>query len=327
VWIKITEATCTDGILNQDELDVDCGGPRCGACPFPPGERPVCPRHALTCTKAYVGGSGLILLLNYAGAAGFYRVSKLGGLPLNVESYTHAKATVAFGGDGVVNDVTEARFYCTTSAHGRVVSFKTTDRTLLDSVARNSFTAGPTNTWAISTTRLWVVDAARAYLPSAATEQSISLTEHTFFKPDTYHWNAGSGGAHWECDDNAQGYKYTTLHRVWIKITEATCTDGIQNQGERGIDCGGPCTKCCPGFYGTTSCAPCTVFPCDPVTGGRTPTSVDIGWVNDCGPYWIGCPSGQTQYIARRCDTGAWVGIVACGVSLTGACGARQTCL
>ncbi|MDQ3193108.1 MAG: CUB domain-containing protein [Bacteroidota bacterium] len=26
----------------------------------------------------------------------------------------------------------------------------------------------------------------------------------------------------------------------------ATCTDGIQNQGETGIDCGGPCPACPP---------------------------------------------------------------------------------
>lgn len=29
----------------------------------------------------------------------------------------------------------------------------------------------------------------------------------------------------------------------------ATCTDNTQNQGERGVDCGGPCTKLCPADY------------------------------------------------------------------------------
>lgn len=27
---------------------------------------------------------------------------------------------------------------------------------------------------------------------------------------------------------------------------DPTCTDGIQNQGETAIDCGGPCTNVCP---------------------------------------------------------------------------------
>lgn len=26
--------------------------------------------------------------------------------------------------------------------------------------------------------------------------------------------------------------------------TSGTCTDGLQNQGETGVDCGGPCTAC-----------------------------------------------------------------------------------
>src|SRR5208283_2039556 len=31
---------------------------------------------------------------------------------------------------------------------------------------------------------------------------------------------------------------------VWDPVP--TCTDGIQNQGETGIDCGGPCPNACP---------------------------------------------------------------------------------
>lgn len=33
----------------------------------------------------------------------------------------------------------------------------------------------------------------------------------------------------------------------WLKITAPSCTDGKQNQGEKGIDCGGPCAKECLG--------------------------------------------------------------------------------
>ncbi len=31
----------------------------------------------------------------------------------------------------------------------------------------------------------------------------------------------------------------------------ASCTDGIQNQGETGVDCGGPCAACREGVHGT----------------------------------------------------------------------------
>jgi len=32
-------------------------------------------------------------------------------------------------------------------------------------------------------------------------------------------------------------------YSAWV-VPEPTCADGVQNQGEQGIDCGGPCTPC-----------------------------------------------------------------------------------
>lgn len=37
------------------------------------------------------------------------------------------------------------------------------------------------------------------------------------------------------------------ISAVWLKITAPSCTDGKQNQDEKGIDCGGQCTKECLG--------------------------------------------------------------------------------
>src|SRR5688572_22162885 len=37
------------------------------------------------------------------------------------------------------------------------------------------------------------------------------------------------------------------------ETTSATCSDGIQNQEETGIDCGGPCTACLDACDGETS--------------------------------------------------------------------------
>lgn len=50
-----------------------------------------------------------------------------------------------------------------------------------------------------------------------------------------------------------------------------SCTDGIQNQGEQGIDCGGPCASCqeltdaCPASCDDEN--PCTADSCSPATG------------------------------------------------------------
>ena len=45
---------------------------------------------------------------------------------------------------------------------------------------------------------------------------------------------------------HASGGTFTTSQTTNFCVggTTATCTDGIQNQGETGIDCGGPCAPC-----------------------------------------------------------------------------------
>ena len=36
--------------------------------------------------------------------------------------------------------------------------------------------------------------------------------------------------------------------KIFERFFPATCNDGIKNQGEIGVDCGGPCTTECPGM-------------------------------------------------------------------------------
>lgn len=52
-----------------------------------------------------------------------------------------------------------------------------------------------------------------------------------------------------------------------------SCTDGVQNQGETGIDCGGPCAACPP---------PPVVAPCSPATGTfkMGPTTYSVTFTN-----------------------------------------------
>ncbi|MFT4303577.1 MAG: hypothetical protein ACMXYG_03360 [Candidatus Woesearchaeota archaeon] len=61
----------------------------------------------------------------------------------------------------------------------------------------------------------------------------------------------------------------TSSFRITETSTQAepTCFDGIQNQGEEGIDCGGPCPPCvqqCPILYDDGN--PCTISRCGPET-------------------------------------------------------------
>ncbi|MBK8414265.1 MAG: hypothetical protein IPL22_06950 [Bacteroidetes bacterium] len=61
----------------------------------------------------------------------------------------------------------------------------------------------------------------------------------------------------------------------------ATCSDGIQNQGETGIDCGGPC-------------AACPTATCSDGIQNQGETGIDCG--GPCAP----CPTvGDTSYTAK----------------------------
>lgn len=91
-----------------------------------------------------------------------------------------------------------------------------------------------------------------------------------------------------------------------------TCSDGIQNQGEQGVDCGGPCTACptCndgiqnQGEQGVDCGGPCTPCPTcfDGIQNGQE-TGVDCGGP-DCAPCGGG---GSTEILGSFFETG-WDG-------------------
>ncbi len=66
-----------------------------------------------------------------------------------------------------------------------------------------------------------------------------------------------------------------------------TCDDGVQNQGETDIDCGGPCDPCCP------TCASCS-------DGKRNQGETDI----DCGGPCSSCYDGEACRIDDDCLSG-----------------------
>jgi len=63
----------------------------------------------------------------------------------------------------------------------------------------------------------------------------------------------------------------------------ATCTDGIQNQGEGGIDCDGPCSPCANNI-------------CNYTVNNNTDCEVRLYWTDNNGSFWNGAvipPYGQ----------------------------------
>ncbi|MDP4999052.1 MAG: fibronectin type III domain-containing protein [Saprospiraceae bacterium] len=96
----------------------------------------------------------------------------------------------------------------------------------------------------------------------------------------------------------------------------ATCFDGIQNQGETGVDCGGPCTPCPTCFDGIQNqgeagvdCGgPCV--PCPEVDACTTPTGL---YADDITRFsvrlnWTAVPTTQRYYVRfRRLGSNTWI--------------------
>ncbi len=139
---------------------------------------------------------------------------------------------------------------------------------------------------------------------------------------------------------------------IWVQA-QATCSDGIQNQGETAADCGGPCPNCSTcddgiqngnetGIDCGGTCTPCANCNdgiqngneiaidcggyCPPCNDGSSPTCVD-GIQNgaetgiDCGGYCPSCEEEGDTIEERGCDdivnnaagTGAIVGAIVLG--------------
>ncbi len=202
-WIPIviqggTTATCSDGIQNQGETGIDCGGP-CAPCPTTP-----------TCTDGIQnqGETGI-------DCGGPCAPCPVAGCNVSVSS-TNGAITIS----GLTN-AENAKLFDTN----------------IDAV----WGCNPWNG-----------------IPCSNSETITGLTAGA-----TYFLSVQSD----ECDE-------------WIPVTvqgggpTPTCTDGIQNQGETGIDCGGPC-------------APCPITPtCTDGIQNQGETGIDCG--GPCTP----CPTG-----------------------------------
>jgi hypothetical protein len=91
----------------------------------------------------------------------------------------------------------------------------------------------------------------------------------------------------------------------------ATCADGVANQGESAVDCGGPCTTRCAAGEACTESEDCTEgFFCPQETRRCTANSCRDSVLNgdeastDCGGACPGCPPGTPCSVALDCESG-----------------------
>ena len=119
------------------------------------------------------------------------------------------------GGGG--NDVEEVRFFCNTSAHSRVMHFKTSN-THVRGVAFSGDHQGQNSAshWNIGWTAL---AGHTASLPASTNNrwQVAGFSEFPFYRNGAYHWSIRGNGYWWECDSDARSSAHTTRHQVWVR--------------------------------------------------------------------------------------------------------------
>jgi len=199
-------ATCNDGIQNQGETDIDCGGPNCNACPCfdtPVQIVLVVDNYASETTWSVVDASG-----NVVGSGGPY----------------------ADGQNGAVGTFD----FCLTDG-------------CYDFIINDSYGDGICCEYGNG-----------SYTVTNLDDNSVLVSGGEFGSTETQQFCLGGG-------------------------VTPTCDDGIQNQGETGVDCGGP------------NCSPCTTACTSP-----TPDAEQFE-INGCGTLRLNWSdvSGATSYRIR----------------------------
>ena len=170
-------------------------------------------------------GGGWTLVLNYLHAANTNPALevKTNALPLlgsTTLGTNESASTTTWGhvSSSYLNSYTftELRFYGKTSAHSRVIHFKTSHAGTLTYFKTGT---GSMNGIAGSFTSL---TGHTAYLPNSSanffTDQgNSSMTEFPFWLNGTYHWGIRGGASRWEVDDFPNSSAYNTYHQIWIR--------------------------------------------------------------------------------------------------------------
>ncbi|MEM6697125.1 MAG: fibronectin type III domain-containing protein [Bacteroidota bacterium] len=249
--------SCTDGIQNGNETDVDCGGPDCPACPTcddgimngdetgidcggadcPPCAMPTCDDGVQNGNETGIdcGGDCAPCISNCEVPSG-----------LNVTENTGNKATLNWDAVDNATSYTAQLRSLGSSRWQQQNEFGT-------SLIAMPLKSGTTYEWRVRT--------------NCDGESSDFSPIQTFV----------AGASEPTCDDGIMNGDETGVDCGGTDCPacpEPTCDDGIQNGDEEGVDCGG------------SNCAPCEVPTCDDGIMNGDETGVDCGGV-DCPA----CPS------------------------------------
>jgi gliding motility-associated-like protein len=260
-----TMPTCTDGILNGNETGVDCGGPDCGACPTGP-----------TCTDGMMNGdeTGVDCGGPDCGAC------NTGGPNLDCGMGT-TDVTLCFGDacDVAVNgtaclDITVGNFTGITAFQADL-SFNGSELTFLSFTDAGALSHQIIFNSGSSRLLFFQPDQSGNTVAGGTVIGTVCFTN----------LNAGASTAGFvglTSRDNSGAALPTSGSSGSVNAcvpTGPTCTDGVLNGNETGVDCGGPDCPTCP---------TCT----DGIMNGNE-TGVDCG--GSCAPCLTICGEGTTD--------------------------------
>jgi hypothetical protein len=110
----------------------------------------------------------------------------------------------------------ELRFYGKTSAHGRVIHFRTNNANTI-----SYFKTGSGNMSGVATSYTSLTGHT-ANLPGSTAnyivdQGNIAMTNFPMYLNGTYHWGIRGSAYRWEVDDFPNNSVYSTFHQIWIR--------------------------------------------------------------------------------------------------------------
>lgn len=112
---------------------------------------------------------------------------------------------------------TELRFYGKSSAHTRVIHFKTNHTNTI-----SYFKTGSGSASGISSTHTLLSGHTAIGIPQNASsveinQGDIAMTNFPFYQWGNRHWGIRGSALRWEVDDFVNTYAYNTFHQIWIR--------------------------------------------------------------------------------------------------------------